>query len=206
MSNLLLTPISKALNTYLNLDPESKLRLRELYGKAITIELLPFHFVFQCQFDEEGVKVQPDETIMTDTKITGTPLQMLGVMVSKDNRQHFFAEDVTITGNAELGQQVIALFDELYIDWEDYLSRFIGDVPAYHFGKLVRNIKEKVISAESKMSENINEYIHEEINWFPSREALIDLFNDIDTFRMDVDRIEAKIKEIQSIYFNKETP
>ena len=41
-----LPSLSKAINAYLALDPESKHRLHDLQGKTITVELLPFHFIF----------------------------------------------------------------------------------------------------------------------------------------------------------------
>ncbi len=195
---MLLPSLTKAINAYLRLDPESNGRLLKLKGKAITIELLPFHFVFQCVFHEDHVELQQDELLHTDTKIRGTPLHMLGVMLIKDNRQRFFAEDLVIEGNAEFGQQVVELFDELQIDWEEYLSRFLGDVPAYHVGRFLRGINGWLRDTEKAFAQNVNEYMHEEALFLPAREALQDFFAEIDTLRMDVDRVEAKINHLHA--------
>jgi ubiquinone biosynthesis accessory factor UbiJ len=196
LNKLFLSALTKAINSYLDLDPESRQRLKKLHGKAITIEFLPLHFTFQCLFNEDSVNIQTDETYPTDTKIRGTPLQMLAVAMTKDNRHRFFAEDLIIEGNAELGQQVIELFDELSIDWEDHLSRFVGDVPAYHAGRIVRRINTWLGHTEESLTQNMNEYIHEEAKWLPTREALQDFFSEVDLLRMDVDRIEARIKHL----------
>lgn len=197
MKKLFLPSLNKAINSYLNLDPESKMRVKKLSGKAIAIELLPFHFRFQCVFSEDNVEVFSDESIETETQIRGTPLQMMGVMINKDNRQQFFAEDITITGNAELGQQVIALFDELQIDWEEHMAQFVGDVPAYHVSRLMKKMGGWLRHSENSFSQDVNEYIHEEAGLFPSNEAFQDFFNDIDALRMDVDRAEIKIKKMK---------
>lgn len=197
MKKLFLPSINKAINSYLNLDPESKMRVKKLSGKAIAIELLPFHFHFQCVFSENKVEVYSDELMETETQIRGTPLQMMGVMINKENRQQFFAEDIVITGNAELGQQVIALFDELQIDWEEHMAQFVGDVPAYHVGRFVKKIGSWLRHSENSFSQDINEYVHEEAGLFPSSEAFQDFFNDIDALRMDVDRVEVRIKKIK---------
>ena len=205
MKNFLLPALTKAINTYLDLDPESKDRLRKLSGKAITIELLPFHFVFQCCFYADSIAIQTDSLLETETNIRGTPLQMLGVMMTKENRQRFFADDIRIEGNAELAQDVIALFDELDIDWEENLSRFIGDVPAFRVGNVLRDATTWLKQAKETLTQDVNEYVHEEAMWFPNRESLQDFFADIDTLRMDVDRIEARVKQLRE-KLNHPTP
>jgi len=204
MKKTLLASLTKAINAYLDLDSESKQRLKKLKGHVITIELLPFHFIFQCLFSERGIDIQADEMLVADAKIHGTPLQMLGVMINKDNRQRFFADDLIIEGNAEFGQQVVELFDELHIDWEEYLSRLIGDIPAYHTGRFIRDISTWLKNTEKSFATDVNEYVHEEAKWLPTREALHDFFAEIDTLRMDNDRLEAKVKQLQAIIMEPE--
>jgi ubiquinone biosynthesis accessory factor UbiJ len=204
MKNFFLNAITKALNTYLRLDPDSKLRLKKLQGKTIAVELLPFHLTFQCVFTAHGMKIHTDDVLVTDAKISGTPLQMLNVMMTKENRQRFFADDLSITGDAEIAQQVVDLFDELQIDWEEYLSMLVGDVPAHQVGRFIKNIETWLRKSEESFIDNVNEYVHEEAQWLPASEALQDFFAEIDTLRMDVDRIEARVNKLLSLYAENE--
>lgn len=185
------------MNAWLKLDPESRTRMKKLHGKTVSIKLLPFSFEFQCYFDEAGINLFTDETIMPDTLIRGTPLQMLGVMMSKENRQRFFADDLVIEGSAEVGQEMVEIFDHMQIDWEEYLSKMIGDVPAFHTFRLLNKFHDFLRGSEESMRSNIREYLHEEAQWLPSREALNDLFSEIDTMRMDVDRMQERISHLQ---------
>jgi len=196
MANLILSNLSKAMNIWLGLDPESEQRLKKLNEKVITIELLPFHYTFQCEFTQKGVVLHQDALLPAETQIRGTPLQLMTVAIIKDNRQRFFAEDVMMEGNAEIGHEVIALFDELQIDWEEYLSHLIGDINAYRSGRLLKKAKSWLDNTFQSLTDNINEFVHEEAEWLPGREALEDLFSDIDSLRMDVDRINAKIQRL----------
>ena len=198
--------LTKAINAYLHLDPESRQRLQKLQGKSITIEFLPFHFIFQCLFSEQGVDIQTEELVAADTTIRGTPMQMLGVMLAKENRHRFFADDLQMEGNAELGQQITELFDELQIDWEDHLSRLTGDVPAHHIGRLIQGVGNWLRQAEQTVTQNTSEYLHEEVACFPPAIALQDFYSDIDTLCMDVDRMEARIKQLQKRLTDEETP
>lgn len=198
MKTRVLSALSDALNAYLKLDAESQFRLAKLQGKVITIELLPFSFIFQCVFSAERIDITMDSDLPPDTILRGTPLQLFNVMAIKADRQRFFADDVSIDGNAEIGQQVIALFDALHIDWEEYLSRLVGDVPAYHAGKMVKHFCAWLSSTDESITEDIKEYLQEETEWLPTREALQDLFHDIDTLRLDVERSAAKINLLAS--------
>lgn len=199
MKNALLSSIAKSTNRYLRLDPQSTHRLEKLKGQCISVELLPFHYQFQCVFSEAGLQLQSEERVESAAKITGTPLQIVSVALAKQNRHRFFADDLTISGDAALAQEVIELFDELHIDWEEQLSHFIGDVPAYHAGRLAQKMRRWLEKSEKAFEQDITEYVHEEAQWAPPKEALADFYNDIDTLRMDVDRIEARIKNVASM-------
>ena len=192
---IFLSTLSKAINAYLKLDQASHERIKKLAGQVVTVELLPMHFVFQCRFTQEEIVLKANEEHEANVKICGTPIQLLNVMMSS-NRQQFFADDITIEGNAELAQQVIELFDTLQIDWEEQFSHLLGDIPAYHANRLLRNTTAWLKQTRRSFTQNVNDYLHEEILLFPTREALNDLFSEIDTLRMDVDRIELRVKQL----------
>ncbi len=198
MKKLFLPALTKMINTYLQLDPASNQRLMKLQDRVVTMEFLPFHILFQCRFTTDGVTVSAEEIEQACTIIRGTPLQMLGVMVNKDQRQRFFAEDLSIEGDVELGQQVVALFDELEVDWEEQISQVIGDVPAYHMGRFASKLKTWFSETEKKWAEDVSDYVQEEAKWLPPQEAMQDFFSDVDILRMDVDRMDARVAELQA--------
>jgi ubiquinone biosynthesis protein UbiJ len=196
MKKMILSSLSKSINTCLHLDPESKERIKPLHGKTIGIEFLPLHFSLLCTFNENGIQLLSDEIMDVETTIRGTPLQMAGVMIDKKNRQRFFADDLSMEGNAELGQQVVELFDRLQIDWEEYLSRIVGDIPAHHAGRLVSKFKGWLTDSGNDFCEDLGDYLQEETKYLPSRESLNDFFSEIDLVRMDVDRMEARVAHL----------
>lgn len=206
MISFLKNKIQTLLNQYISLDPESEKRLTALNGKVVTIELnMLTGLIFQLHFTAAGIKLKSSDFNKADTVIKGTPISLLHLSLSPDNRKKFFAEDVSIEGNIDLGQQVIALFDELEIDWEEYLSRWVGDVPAHNIGRFANKMKKFSKKIRETMLQNINEYTHEEIHLFPPPEELQDFFHDVDILRMDVDRLAARIQKlIQSMDMKKE--
>lgn len=204
MNQFFLASLTKAINAYINLDEESAARLQKLNGKLVAIELLPFHFNFLCEFNEHGIVITANQTSNPNTVIRGTPLQMLNVTFDKENRKKFFANDLVLEGDAELGQDVIALFDAIDINLEEHLSRYIGDVPAYHLGRLVDRVGSWVAHAKNSLLQNTSEYLHEEARVFPAAEELQDFFADIDTLQMDTDRLEARFNKLKEQIIQEE--
>lgn len=198
MKTAFLTSLNRAVNAYLKADPESPRRLKKLAGKTIAVELQPFALTFFCCFNENGVDIKQDVLEEAHAKITGTPLRLLGVMLTRTHRQQFFEEDVVITGNAEIAQEVVTLFDQIQIDWEEHLSRFIGDAPAYHFGKLLNSAGNWFCHADDTLSKNMDEYLHEEAKIAPPIPEVEDFCEDVDQLRMSSDRLEAKIHQLQT--------
>lgn len=193
-----LAALSTALNAYLHLDTETEAHLQSLADKVITLELKPFACIFQCRFTATGVTLHAGEILPADARISGTPLQLVGVVLTKKNRQGFFADDVHLSGDAAFAADVMALFDHIEIDWENYLARVIGDVPAHHTGRFVTHCKTWLQTTHEHLRQTVSEYLHEEVQWFPAREALNDFFNEIDTLRMDVDRLEMQLQQLRS--------
>jgi ubiquinone biosynthesis accessory factor UbiJ len=195
IGSLLFTSLTKALNYYLHQDNASYDRLLKLQGKIITIEWPSLHFIFQCQVTEEGVSLTEGEVLPASAKIIGSPWQMFNLMLSRAPA-YTKAQALTIQGDIELAQQIMLLFKACEWDGEEYLSRLIGDVPSYHANRMVKTFKQWCLQAKDSLTNNLSEYLNEETNLVPPKEALQDFYHDIDQLRMDVDRLEARIKKI----------
>ena len=193
-----LNGLEKSINAYLRLDPASEKRLSKLNDAIITVELLPLHYIFQLAATKDGIKLYSGELLPANCKISGTPLQMLSVAVNKTDRHSFFADDLKIEGDASISQQVIELFDEINIDWEEYLSQKIGDTSAHHIARTFTSLKNFIRDTKERFCADINEYVHEETDLFPPKEALADFYNDIDQLRMDIDRLEARLLQLKN--------
>lgn len=198
MTTIFLNGLEKSINAYLRLDPASEKRLASLADAIITVELLPLHYIFQLAATPSGIKLYSGELLPANCKISGTPLQMLSVAINKTDRHSFFADDLKIEGDAAISQQIIELFDEMTIDWEELLSQKIGDTSAHHLSRAFTSLKNFISETKERFCDDINEYIHEESDLFPPKEALTDFYNDIDQLRMDIDRLEARILQLKN--------
>lgn len=189
--------LEKAVNRYLALDPESSRRMTALQDKIVTIEIKGTPLTVQMIFNQGKIQLKWDDFSQADLTVRGTPLNLAHMSIARDQRHSFFAEDVVLEGDMELAQEVLTFFDELEIDWEEYCSKWVGDIPAHQIGNIWRHVKRVGKKVRTTFASHLNEYVHEEADLFPPVEALQDFFHDIDTLRMDVDRLEAKFSEME---------
>jgi len=192
------------LNRYLSLDPDSQQRLKPLENKCIAFNLDMMNVSFQIYFSKDKVHIRTDSVVNPDAIISGTPLSLLHMSLNKSLRKQFFIDSVTIEGDVTLGQDVIHLFDEIDIDWEEYLSHWIGDTAAHQVGRFGKKIQILSRDIKNSFTRNVSEYLQEEIQLFPPREALQDFFHDVDQLRMDVDRAIARLNILLKAEAKKE--
>ncbi|HVE43548.1 MAG TPA: SCP2 sterol-binding domain-containing protein [Gammaproteobacteria bacterium] len=197
MKQFLLSTLNKTINAYIASDPASQEKLKELATHTFGVTIEPMQFDIVCYFSETGINIACLDASQTDTRLSGTPLQLLSLLIAKEDRQRLFTEGVTLTGNIELGMQVMALFDDIHIDWEAHLAPFLGDVPTYHIGRLSRRFKQWLGDTTTRFGQTLSDYLHEEAPYCPPKEALQDFFDDIGDLQMTVDRLEARIKQLQ---------
>jgi ubiquinone biosynthesis protein UbiJ len=197
MKAAILAFFQKALQRILSLDPESSKRLQVLEGHTIGVNLKKMDVTFYCEFANSAMHLKSDCAEKPDVFIQGTPLTFMRMALTEGNRKQFFAEDVEIEGDLLLAEQMIQLFDQLEIDWEEYASGVLGDVSAHQLGRILGGLHALVRQTKTNLTRQLNEYVHEEIPLFPPLEAVADFFHDVDEIRMDVDRLAARVEHLQ---------
>ncbi len=190
--------LEKALNIFLSLDPESQDRLKKLTHKTIQIELDGLSQNFQLYFFNNKISIKTTDFLVPNVTIKGTPILFIHLSLTKNRSQLF--QDLHITGDTLLAQAVIDLFDAMDIDWEEYISHWTNDAAAYQIGNFTRKIKKFRKRFFGSLLQQLNDYIHEEVNFFPPPAECADFFADIDALRLDTDRLAAKIKHLLHTY------
>lgn len=182
--------LEKALNVLIDLDPESKTRLSGLQGQVIRLhiqapDLEVFLFVHADQ-----IEVMSTFDGDVDTTISGDAASL---MAMRESSGGLFSGDVEITGNIETGKKFKRYLDALDIDWEEHLSRLIGDTAAYQTGLIFNKIKSFLEENNQNLHTNIGEYFTEEAE-LTAAESEVKRFEDgVDSLRMATDRLNARI-------------
>lgn len=194
---VLIGTLESAVNTYLQLDPDSYRVLEKMQGKCLAIELKGLDVTLFLLTDVQGIQVFSEYPEAPDATLSGTPMELLGLALEEQPGPAMFAEGVKISGDTELGQLFKRLFDTLDIDWEEHLSHFTGDIIAYKLGNLFRAGKQWGQQASDIVRQDIAEYLLQEDHLVPEKAELEGFYTQIDTLRDDTERLQARIQRIQ---------
>jgi ubiquinone biosynthesis protein UbiJ len=189
--------LQKAINHALALDESMPSKMAALDGRVLEIIISPLNVNFFIRFTQNELHLCVDNEGLADTVIRSSPLGLIRLsLLPASKTRSLFNDDVKISGNVELGQNVKKLFDELDIDWEGHLARFTGDVVAYQLGSFVRQGLDFKRQIGSSMRHNLTEYLQEELRAFPPREEINDFYKDVDALSLSVERLAAHVDQL----------
>lgn len=192
-SATLCASLEVAINHYIHLDVDAKAKLAALAGKRVAVELKGAGLTFYLYFGDDRVFVLPECEQEPDCRMTGAPLAMARLGLGQKTTGALFASDVEIDGDMDVGRAVQRLLDDLEIDWEEQLSKYVGDVVAHQVGSVVRDVFAWGQKTAETVAQNGVEYLQEETRELPHPVEVEEFVNGVDQLRADVDRLEARV-------------
>ncbi len=192
-----LAGLEQALNAALALDPKTLERLGRLQGRVIAIELQGTGIRLLLQPEKDGLRLMGHYDSEVDTTLRGAPFALLRMSTGRTG-EGMFKGGVEIDGDVELGQQVQRVFEKLEIDWEEHLSRITGDIIAHQLGNTVRGLLAWGERSAEHLGQDTADYLQEETEILPLPWEVNEFIEQVDTLRSDVDRMEARVKRLQS--------
>jgi ubiquinone biosynthesis protein UbiJ len=193
----LVSALDVALNRVLQLDPraeqhihamEGKLLALHIRGPNLTIYLLPVDGRLQVHAFAEG---------HVDTTISATPLGLARLALQTDASDAMFKGDVKIVGDVEFGQAIKDLLGNIDIDWEELLSKAIGDVAAHKVGRSIRGLINWGEQSTDSLQQNLAELLQHEMRVLPQRVDIEQFLDDVDTLRADFERFELRLSRFE---------
>ncbi len=189
--------LEKTINAALALDPNSQQRLSPLNDKVVALEVEDWKITLYMRFQSHGVQLLSDKPSQVDTHMGGALFGLMRVGLAKGDSQAVFAEKINIEGDTDVAEKARDLLTHLDIDWEDHLSRIIGDRLAHHIGRGAKHFLGALKQMCQATRQSASEYLQYEANLLPCREEVNDFYSAVTTCRNDADRLEARIALLQ---------
>jgi ubiquinone biosynthesis protein UbiJ len=194
-----LAALEAAVNRYIALDPEGAARLGELQGRVILIELAGFGTRLYVIPGRAELQLYGDYAGKPDCVLQGTPLALARMGVSHRKEDQLFSGEVRIEGDTHLAHAFGDLLAGLEVDWEEQLSRLVGDTAAHQVGSRVRDIERWGRRTGDILTEDLKEYLQEEARLLPTRYEVQAFLDDVDLLRDDLERLAARVERLAKI-------
>ena len=204
IKSLFISALETAINQYISLDDNVSEFLTPLSGKVIAINIEPVNETLYLCPTENTIQCLESFIGNIDTTISGS-LWALGVMgLSKTPMRSIYKGEVKISGDLEVGRKFQQLFDKLDINLEKKLALYTGETFAHNISQLFRVSKNWAEESIATFKLNAAEFLTEETRDLPAKPEADIFYAQVDTLRMDYDRLAARITRLQS-QLNKET-
>jgi len=192
----ILAAVEGAVNRYLDLDPEGAQGFAPLYGRIIGIEVRGLGVRLTLVPGPDRIQVFGAYDATPDCLIRGAPLALLRMVTSEQKDTEISSGAVEIQGDSTLAHELAKAFAGLDVDWEEQLSRVVGDSIAHPVGEGLRRLGRWGRRSAETLTLDLKEYLEEEARLLPTRYELADFLADVDTLRDDVERLQARIERL----------
>lgn len=184
--------LEAVLDPLLRLDPEIPPRLAALDGAVIALEVDGLGVTVYLLPGASGIRVldryEGDPTV----RIRGAPLalarQWLGQRASGD---------IEVAGDVTVGRELQTILARLDVDWEEGWSRIVGDATAHQIGRFWRGLRDWRRQTGDILRRDGIEYLQQELRAVPSRAAVEQFLDAVDTLREDADRLTARLERLR---------
>jgi ubiquinone biosynthesis protein UbiJ len=194
--DIFIAGIETAFNAYLDLDPETATKLGCMSGKVIGIEITDLGFTLFISPVEDKLRVLPKYEGEPEAVVIGSSVALVRPGLGGDPGGLLTKGSVKIRGDMELGKQFFDVLTSIEVDWEEQLSRYVGDISAHQIGNIFRALWVWTRRTQISIKQNFSEYLQEEARIVPTRLEVESFLDDVDTFRSDVDRLQAKLDRL----------
>jgi ubiquinone biosynthesis protein UbiJ len=124
-----------------------------------------------------------------DLEVTVSPFLLPRLAAGEDAA----FREIVMQGDMEFAQEISYLARNLTWDYEEDLSKVVGDIAAHRLANAARGLRDWSRDAAVRTAQGAAEYFTEEDPLIASRVKVEDFVRGVDALREDVDRLEARL-------------
>ena len=178
------------------LDPAqwARSRLREHAGKQVRIDLLPVPALVVLRIAPDGYLEHGESEATPDLAVTLTPVVAARWLVDREAAWR----EAKVEGDMELAAAVSHVISNLRWDYEEDLSKVVGDVAAHRLARGARRLSAWPAEAAGSFARAVAEYLSEERGALATPLAVEEFTAGVDELRDAVERLDKRIDRLAS--------
>jgi len=193
--DIALVPLQALLNRSIAASSEARDLLGRLEGRTLALGIRGTVIRIFLRSRGGELHLSLDSPGEPEAAIVGTPLGIASLGLG-DSRAAFRDGSVSAIGDAVVAGEFRRLLVAAQPDWEEELSRIVGDVAAHQIGNLFRGLGEWTRRTGDTVARNFGEFLTEESRDIPSDWEVQKFCADVDTLNDDVERLTARIERL----------
>lgn len=178
-----------ALNHVLHQNAWAAERLRPYAGRTVRLSLLPFEASFAIS--DNGDFLPAPEGATAEASILLTPTAALRLLADQPPEKL-----VKVEGDGDLAAEIGKVLHLLQWEYEEDLSRLIGDIPAHQLVSLGKRVAAEGRRQAESLAGMFTEYWLEEQPLIAKSRHLKQFSKEVDALRDDVERLAKRLEKL----------
>jgi ubiquinone biosynthesis protein UbiJ len=192
----LLAGVELGLNRVLTLDSTALPRLAQLSGHVIAIECTAPKVQVYILPSAEGLQLAGQWHGEVDCHLRAPAASLMRLATSKDKTSILHSPEVDLDGDSAALLELAGILQDLELDWEYELSRWLGPIASPLLGAHMRSRANWVGDSLESLRLNLADYVSEEARTLVGQREADARFAELDDLKLSLDRLEARIERL----------
>ena len=192
----LLASVENGVNRILRLDSTAMARLQPLTGKVIAVECAAPALQLFILPSDEGLLLATQWAADADCTLRAPAASLMRLVLSKDKTAVLHSPEVDLEGDSHVLMALAQVLQDLELDWEYELSRWLGPVATALIGGHLRSRANWYQQGFASLNQNLAEYLSEEARTLVGEREAQARFDELDQLKLDLDRLEARFERL----------
>ena len=194
----LLAGVEAGLNRALRLDGTALPRLQALSGNVIAVQCQSPALELFILPSGDGLQLAAQWHAPADCTLTAPAASLLRLALSREKTAVLHRPEVSLDGDSAVLLQLAGILQDLELDWEYEISRWLGPVATTLLAGHLRSRVNLASHGAASLKQNLADYLAEESRTLVGQREADARFAELDQLKLALDRLEARIERLTS--------
>lgn len=192
----LLAGVELGLNRILRMDSTALPRLANLGGKVIAVDGQSAALQWFILPSGDGLQLAAHWQAPVDCCLRASPSDLLQLALAKDKTAVLHRPQVDLSGDSAVLLELAAILQDLELDWEYELSRWLGPVASQLLGAHLRSRARWGSESLTSLRQDLADYLSEESRSLVGQREADARFAELDRLKLDLERLDARVARL----------
>ena len=202
----LLAAVELGLNRLLRMDSTALPRLAKLSGKVIAVDGQSAALQLFILPSADGLQLAAHWQAAADCSLRASPTDLLQLALAKDKTAVLHRPQLSLSGDSAVLLELAAVLQDLELDWEYELSRWLGPVASQVLGGHLRSRARWGSQSLSSLRQDLADYLSEESRSLVGQREADVRFAELDRLKLDLERLDARVARLTALRPTPPTP
>ena len=186
--------LQHAINLAIKTNPQLQTSVAELAAKSLSIHITDWQLSATIIPTTTELLLQLNGNGKASVEIHGKLADLMALGMSEQPQSVLIERHIEVNGSLQVLMQYQKAFKQLQFDWEVWLSRLVGPTIAHQVCRPVKASGNWLKATAHSTHLDVIEYLQEEAQLLPPKEAVADFYEDIVTLQNRLDRLAQRIE------------